>query len=320
MAESFVGIDVSKARLDVSARPSSERWSVPNNERGIADLVDRMLKVGPSLIVLEATGGFELACVGALAAAAAPVVVINPRQVRDFAKATGRLAKTDAIDAEVLAQFAEAVRPEVRVLPDETTEELKALVARRRQIVEMLGVEGNRLLSARPRVRPDIEAHIAWLKKRLGDFDRELEACIRSSSVWREKENVLRSAPGVGPVLTTSLLANVPELGSLNRKQIAALVGVAPLNRDSGTLKGRRTVWGGRASVRAALYMATLVAVRHNPVIKQFYVRLTSAGKPHKVAMVACMRKLLTILNLMIRDGKRWQFSDAPLLDIKDSC
>jgi len=269
-------------------------------------LVARLDQLRPALVVLEATGGMELPLVGALAAAGLPVVVINPRQAREFAKATGRLAKTDAIDAQVLAHFAEAVRPRLRPLADAAAQELSALMTRRRQLIEMLTAERNRLRTAAPAVRPDIQEHIRWLERRLADLDGDLSQTIRSSDIWREKDDLLQSAPGVGPVVSTTLLADLPELGALNRKEIAALVGVAPLNRDSGTLRGRRTVWGGRSKVRSALYMATLVATQRNPVIRIFYQRLLSAGKPKKVALTACMRKLLTILNAMIRSRTPW--------------
>jgi len=303
----FVGIDVSKERLDVARRPSGDGWAVANDDPGIAALVDRLRELPPALIVLEATGGLELAVTGALAAADLPVVVVNPRQVRDFAKATGRLAKTDTLDAAVLAQFAEAVRPARRPLRDADTQALGALLARRRQLVEMRTAEQNRLGSAPRRVRVEIQAHITWLNRRLARVDADLDQAIRSSPLWRAKDDLLRSTPGVGPVLATTLLADLPELGTLTRQRIAALVGVAPLNRDSGTLRGRRTVWGGRAQVRAVLYMSTLVAVRYNPVLQAFYLRLREAGKAPKVALTACMRKLLTILNAMVKHRTPWE-------------
>ena len=302
-----VGIDVAKDRLDVAQRPGTEAWGVTNDERGIADLVAHLRALRPALVVLEATGGIELPVVGALAAARLPVVVVNPRQTREFARATGRLAKTDAIDAQVLAQFAEAVRPALRPLPDAATHQLSSLVARRRQVIVMLTAEKNRLRTAAPAVRDHINEHILWLERSLSDLDSELGQVIHSSDIWRAQDNLLQSAPGVGPVLSTTLLAELPELGSLNRKEIAALVGVAPLNRDSGTLRGRRTVWGGRSQVRTALYMAALAATRFNPVIRAFYERLQTAGKPKKVALTACMRKLLTILNAMMRHQTPWQ-------------
>ena len=313
-----VGIDVAKERLEVAQRPGAEAWVVTNDEGGIADLVARLRVLRPALVVVEATGGIELPLVGALAAAGLPVVVVNPRQTREFARATGRLAKTDVIDAQVLAQFAEAVRPALRPLRDAATQQLSSLVTRRRQVIEMLTAEKNRLRTAAPAVRDHIKEHIRWLEGSLSDLDRELGQVIHSSDIWRAQDNLLQSAPGVGPVLSSTLLAALPELGSLNRKEIAALVGVAPLNRDSGTLRGRRTVWGGRSQVRAARYMAALVAARFNPVIRAFYQRLQAAGKPKKVALTACMRKLLTILNAMMRHQIPWQY--ALHLDSQDSC
>ncbi len=303
----FVGIDVSKDRLDVALRPTGERWAVANDEPGIARLVVRLQAVRPALVVLEATGGLELPVTGALAAAGLPVVVVNPRQVRDFAKATGQLAKTDALDADILAQFAEAVRPALRPLPDAATQALSALLARRRQLLEMRTAEKNRLGTAPRPVRAEIQAHIAWLTRRLARLDDALARTIRESPVWRERDDLLQSTPGVGPGLARTLLASLPELGTLNRKQIAALVGVAPLNRDSGTLRGKRTVWGGRAHVRAALYMSTLAATRYNPVIRAFYQRLCAAGKAKKVALTASMHKLLMILNAMLKTRTPWQ-------------
>jgi len=308
----YVGIDVSKQFLDVALRPSEERLRERNDEAGIAALVARLTSVAPELIVLEATGGLQASVVAALALAKLPVAVVNPRQVRDFAKASGRLAKTDALDAAVLAHFGEAMHPEPRPLLDAQTLELEALVTRRRQLIEMLTAETNRLQACQSRtVRPRIQANISWLKQQLKDVDRELGDAIRSSPVWREKEELLRSTPGVGRVVATTLLAELPELGTLDRKKIAALVGVAPLNHDSGKHRGARRVWGGRAPVRGALYMAALVATRCNPVIAEFYARLLRAGKAKKLALVACMRKLLTILNSMVHHSKSWQ----PALD-----
>jgi len=268
--------------------------------------MDQIGSLAPSGVVLEATGGFEMLVAGELELAGLPVSLVNPRQVRSFARATGRLAKTDAIDAQVLAQFAEAVKPPVRPLPDADTRELRSLVDRRRQLLEMVTSERNRLRLASKRVRPLIQEHILWLKQQADDLDKDIANLIRSSPIWRAQENLLRSTPGVGPVLSSTLLTHLPELGSLNRGQVAALVGVAPLNRDSGAFRGKRSVWGGRTAIRSALYMAALVATRYNPVIKAFYQRLRAAGKPAKVALNACMRKLLIILNSMLRHRTQW--------------
>ena len=303
----FVGIDVAKAQLDIALRPSGERWAVTNDDAGIAALVTRLQAIAPQLIVLEATGIYQRAAVAALSVAGLPVAVVNPRQARDFAKATGQLAKTDALDARVLAHVAEAVRPMPRPLPDTQADELRALLARRRQLVTMRTAEQNRLGSALPRLQPDIQAHIAWLNTRLTTLDDDLDTTLRASPVWQEREELLRSVPGIGPVCARTLLLDLPELGTLSRQRLAALVGVAPLNRDSGTLRGSRTTWGGRAHVRATLYMSTLVAVRYNPLLKAFYERLRAAGKAAKVALTACMRKLLTILNAMMKHHASWQ-------------
>jgi transposase len=303
----FIGIDVAKAQLEFACRPTGETGTVPNAEAGIRDLVARCQTLGPALIVLEATGGYEAAVVAALATAGLAVVVANPRQVRDFAKATGQLAKTDALDAQVLACFAERVRPTPRPLPDEAVQALDARLTRRRQLVEMLTAERNRLLIARPAVRRDLQQHIRYLERRLREADDDLHTAVKASPLWRVRDDLLQSVPGVGRVVSLTLLAELPELGRLSHKEIAALVGVAPLNRDSGTLRGKRLVYGGRAPVRAALYMAALVASKWNPVIRVFYLRLRAAGKPAKVALTACMRKLLTILNAMARSGTPWQ-------------
>lgn len=302
----FVGIDVSKATLDLAVRPTGERWQVPNDDPALPELVVRLRARAPTRLVLEATGGYEHAVVAALAAAGLPVVVANPRQVRDFGRATGLLAKTDRIDAALLALFAERVQPELRPLPAEAAQALDAFLTRRRQLVEMLIAERNRLSFAKRPIRRDIDQHIRWLQKRLKDVDRELAAAIEASPVWRATEDLLRTVPGIGPVVSRTLLGELPELGQLNRKQIAALVGVAPHARDSGTLRGKRMVWGGRAPVRAVLYMGALVAAKFNPVIRAFYQRLRAAGKPAKVALTACMRKLLIIVNAMVRNGTPW--------------
>ena len=307
----YAGIDVAGDRLDVALRPSGTVRTVAHDTTGIGELVSELQSLGPSVVVLESTGGLELSLAGALAAASLPVVVVNPRQVRDFARATGRLAKTDALDAQVLAHFAEAVRPAVRPMPDSGTQELRSLTARRTQVVEMLVAEKNRLGRASGTVAPRIRAHIQWLEQELDQLDQGLRQMLRRSRVWRERDDLLRSVPGVGPQLSVALLADLPELGTLGRRQIAALVGVAPMNRDSGNrdsgnMRGRRTVSGGRARVRAVLYMGALVAARHNPVIRSFYRRLLEAGKPKKLALTACMRKLLTILNSMVKTGEHW--------------
>ena len=299
----FVGIDVSKAQLDVAVRPTGNRWTLPYDEAGIEGLIPQIVDLGPALVLLEATGGLELPLVAALAAATLPVVVVNPRQVRDFARATGTLARTDALDAGVLAHFADAVRPDVRPLKDAETQVLNSPTARRRQVMAMLVSEKNRLGTAIGAVSPRIQAHIAWLEQELSDLDQGLRQTLRRSPVWREKDDLLRTVPGVGPQLSLTLLAHLPALGTLNRRQIAALVGVAPYNRDSGALRGKRAVWGGRSRVRAVLYMGALVASRHNPAIRDFYQRLLAAGKPKKVALVASMRELLVILNAMINHG-----------------
>ena len=302
----YAGIDVAKDRLDLALRPSGTVRTVAYDAAGISSLVSELQSLGPSAVVLESTGGLELPLAGALAAASLPVAVVNPRQVRDFAKATGRLAKTDALDAQVIAHFAEAVRPAMRPLPDSETRELHSLNARRTQVVEMLVAEKNRLGRAGQAVRPRIRAHIEWLEQELKDLDRGLRDMLRRSPVWREQDDLLRSVPGVGPQLSVALLADLPELGALGRRQIAALAGVAPMNRDSGSMRGRRSLSGGRGRVRAVLYMGALVASQHNPVIRSFYQRLLAAGKPKKLALTACMRKLLTILNSMVKHGQRW--------------
>jgi transposase len=302
----FVGIAVSKAQLDVALRPTDECWHVNNDESGIAGLVERLGTVQPTLLVLEATGGLEVPAAGALAEAGLPVVVVNPRHARDFAKATGRLAKTDSLDARGLAHFAEAVRPTPRPLPEAQAPALSALLTRRRQLVQRLTAERRRLQSAPQRIRADIQAHIAWLERRLARTDADLAAAIRSMPLWRATDEMLQSTPGVGPILSRTLVAEVPELGVLNRQKIAALIGVAPFNRDSGTLRGKRAVWGGRAHVRAVLDMSTLAAVRHNPVLKAFYERLRAVGKAPKVALTACMRQLLTMLNAMLKHRTPW--------------
>jgi transposase len=302
----FIGIDVAKARLDIAVRPDRDTWQTTNDASGIAELVARLDHRQPTLIVLEATGGYERPVAASLVAAGLPVAVVNPRQIRDFAKATGKLAKTDTLDAHVLAHFADAVRPAPRPPPDADTQALAAILARRRQLVAMLTAEQNRLHTAPTAIRERIGAHIGWLEEELQDIDTELARTIADDPIWRERDALLRSVPGVGPVLATTLLAEPPQLGTLTRHQVAALAGVAPLNRDSGSRRGIRTVWGGRARVRGALYMAALVATRYNPVIRAFYERLCAAGKPKKVALTACMRKLLTILNALLAHRTPW--------------
>jgi transposase len=308
----FVGVDIAKADFVVACRPAGTSWTALNNAPGITDTVARVRALAPTLIVVEATGGYETPLVAALATAGLSVVVANPRQVRDFAKSTGQLAKTDRLDAQLLALFAERVRPTPRPLPDVVVQQLNALMTRRRQLLDMLTAEGNRLEHAAAPIRREITRHIRWLERRVTAVDRDLDDTIQKSPVWRAKENLLRTVPGIGPVVSRTLLADLPELGRLNRKQIAALVGVAPLARDSGTLRGKRTVWGGRAPVRAVLYMGALVATRRNPVLRAFYRRLVEAGKPKKVALIACMRKLLTILNAMMRSNTAWEQISQP--------
>jgi transposase len=303
-----VGIDVSKNTLDSAVHESGATWSSNNDSSGCTALAAKLKQLQATSIVLEATGGCETLITAILAAADLPVIVVNPRQVRDFAKATGQLAKTDRLDCRVLAHFAAALEPPVRTRKSDETQHLEALLARRRQIVEMLVAEKNRLANHRdPAVVKDLRAHIAWLERRLSSSDDELQQALKNSPLWRERDQLLRSVPGVGPVLSLTLLAQLPELGALNRKEIAKLVGVAPFNWDSGQWRGSRHIWGGRATVRAPLFMATLCAIRINPTIKSFYRRLIAAGKAPKVAIIACMRKLLTILNVMIKTQTSWR-------------
>ena len=303
----FVGIDVAKATLDIALRPSEQLWQILYDDAQIEALVIQLSELSPTLIVVEATGGLERILVAALVAANLPVVVINPRLARDFAKAIGRLAKTDRIDAQVLAHYGEAIRPSRRPLPDADTQQLRALVDRRRQLMDMMSAEQSRLNTSSARIRDAIEYHLTWLRQQVARLDEDLDGMLKASSLWREYDAILQSTPGVGPVLSRTLISQLPELGDLNRKEVAALVGVAPFNRDSGTWRGRRTIWGGRATVRAVLYMSTLVATRYNPVIREFYERLLVSGKVKKVALIACMRKLLTILNAMIKHQQQWQ-------------
>ena len=308
MEPMFIGIDVAKDRLDVNIQPSGDAFTVTRDEPGLADLARRLETVGPTLIALEATGGYEVVVAATLAAAALPVVVVNPRQIREFARSTGRLAKPDTLDAYAIAAFAAAVRPAVRAIPDAQARWLAQLVARRRQLVDMLGAEPNRgRLIEPPALKRRLDAHIRWLERALHELDGDIDTTIRSSPMWRATEDLLRSVPGLGPITAFTLIADLPELGHLDRRKIAALVGVAPINRDRGTLRGRRMIAGGRAAVRPVLYMATLSAVRHNPIIAAFYQRFVTAGRPGKVALTAAMRKRLVILNAILRDQRPWQ-------------
>lgn len=302
-----VGIDVAKAKLDVALSPTEPIVTIDNTEAGLQPLLTRLHRLRPTRIVVEATGGYEQLVVRLLVEAGLPIIVVNPRQVRAFAKATGQLAKTDAIDAHLLALFAARVQPALRAQPDPGTMALAALLARRRQLVAMITDEKHRRHQASPPIRKTIQAHLTWLERQLATLDREFTTTIRQSPVWQAHTDLLQSVPGVGPVLSRTLLADLPELGRLSRRQVAALVGIAPFNQDSGRRRGRRTCWGGRAPVRTALYMATLVATKYNPVIAACYHRLLAAGKCKKVALVACMRKLLTILNAMVKHQTKWQ-------------
>lgn len=308
MERIFVGIDVAKPHLDIHVRPTDERFRLLRDAAGLGNLVERLRPLGPVLVVLEATGGYEVPVAAALGSAGLPVAVVNPRQIRDFARATGQLAKTDTLDALIIARFAEAVQPEARPLPTAQAQALGELVARRRQLTDMLGAESNRQQQAHdPRLQRRIATHIRWLTKALAELEADLDDTIRSSPLWRAQDNLLQSVPGVGGVTAFTLIADLPELGHLDRRKIAALVGIAPLNRDSGAWRGRRMIAGGRPTVRCVLYMAALTAIRFNPVIAHFYQRLTAAGRPKKVALIAAMRKLLTLLNAILRDQRPWQ-------------
>ena len=307
-APSFVGIDVSKDRLDVHVRPSSQTLTAARDSTGLQQLVGSLRKLAPALIVLEATGGFEITVAAALASAGLPLAVVNPRQIRDFARATGRLAKTDALDAQVIALFAERIRPEPRPLADADSQNLAELIARRRQVVEMIGMETNRLYQVRnARVQRMLRTTVNALTAQLAELDRDIDDTIKRSPVWRAADNLLTSVPGIGDVTAHTLIADLPELGQLDRRRLAALVGVAPINRDSGQMRGKRTIAGGRSDVRNALYMATLSAIRWNPIISQHYKGLVERGRPKKVALVACMRRLLGILNAIMRTNTPWQ-------------
>jgi len=306
-AEIFVGIDVAKGQLDMAIRDQDEMWRHANDEAGIEAMVEQLTAMGPTLVVLEASGGWEMMAVAELASAELPVVVVNPTRVRRFAQAAGRWAKTDKIDARLLAHFAAAIRPQVRPLRSEEQAHLAALITRRRQVVQMLTAEKNRRHTTHGPLRQRLEEHIGWMERERAELEKELRVMVRKSPVWQAKERLLLSMPGVGPVTSLTLLAELPELGTLNRQQIAALVGVAPFNRDSGPRRGHRRIFGGRAEVRSVLYMAALSAAKSNPSIRDFYHRLLRRGKVKKVALTACMRKLLVILNAMIRDQQPWQ-------------
>jgi transposase len=312
VAWTSVGIDVSKAALVIRVEPSGECWTSGTTPDAVSTLVTRLTTVRPDVVVMEATAGFEVPVAVACAAAGLPVAVVNPRQIRAFAQAIGRTAKTDPIDAEVIARFGERVRPEPRALPDAETQALAALVTRRRQLLEMLQAERQRLAqAATPAVRRDLQQHVRWLERRVTDVDDEMQKRIQHRPAWRAKDDLLRSVPGIGPTVSRTRLGELPELGQLDRRTIAALVGVAPLNRDSGCFRGKRMIWGGRASVRQALYMAALVASRYNAPLRTFYQRLQAAGKPKKLALVAVMRKLLTIINAMVKHNQEWQLKTA---------
>jgi len=309
--EIFVGIDVAKAWLDIAVHEQEEAFRTGNDDIGIVSLVKRLKKLKPTLIVLEATGGFEMLMVAELTHTGLPVVVVNAKRIRDFARATGRLAKTDKLDAKVLAHFAAVVRPALRSLRSEEEEQLTALLTRRRQVLDMLTVEKNRLVTVRAKMRSEIEAHIQWLSRSLKELDHEIKDFVAGTPVWKEKDALLQSVPGVGPVTSATMLGMLPELGKLNRQEIAALVGVAPVNKDSGKKQGKRRVYGGRADVRSVLYMAALAAKKFNPVIRKFYERLIKHGKEKKVALTACMRKLLVILNAMMHTNQPWRTQAA---------
>lgn len=309
----WVGIDVSKAHLDVYLRHSGQQFQVSNQACGIEELVQRLLPIPVARVILEATGGLEQPVAQALQERGIGIAIINPRQGRDFAKASGKLAKTDRIDAAVLAHFGEAMQPEVSVLASANEQALQEAVTRRRQLVEMLSAEKNRQSALRGKMRQSVEEHLEWLEQRIRELDEAIEQLSQAHEQWRSHQALLTSTPGIGPVIATTLIAMLPELGQVSDKRISALVGVAPLNRDSGKYRGARTTWGGRANVRALLYMGALVGIQHNPVLKAFYARLLAQGKAKKVALTACMHKLVRILNAMIRDGKPWQPTVPPM-------
>ncbi len=313
MKKDYIGVDVSKETLDVASYVSHSKWQFPNNDSGIKQMVQIISKLNPALVVMESTGGYETPSAYALNKAGIDCAVVNPRETRDFAKATKKLAKTDVIDARVLAHFAAAIQPEPRPLSDEQTQELEAILSRRRQLVEMIISEKNHLHMAREIVKKEIVAHIDYMEKELGNIDINLKGRIEESPIQREKYNLLQSVPGVGPNIAATIVIELPELGNLNRKQIAALVGVAPLNHDSGTRRGKRSPWGGRPRVRTAIYMAAMVGIRYNPLIRALYLRMCSAGKAKKVALVACMHKLVTIMNAMLKNRVAWHYRPVPV-------
>jgi len=310
----FVGIDIAKNSMEVTVYGNKDHWEYANDENGLAKLMIKIKRLAPALIVMEATGGYEITVAAELQARGYPVGVVNPRHIRDFARSVGILAKTDTLDARVIARYAATVRPVPRDLPDSETQRMGMILMRRRQVIAMLTSEKNRLYQAGPAVRERIKEHITFLERELDDINKELSKIVEDNPEWKEKSDIMQSVPGVGPNLAITLLADFPELGNLNRKQTAALVGVAPFSRDSGKMRGKRSVWGGRNTVRNAAYMSTFVAIRFNPLLKAFFERLKAAGKPHKVAMVACMRKLLCILNAMLKNHTLWQKSVPQLI------
>jgi transposase len=312
--QTYVGIDVAKDSMEVTVHEGKEHWNYANDESGLAKLVTKMKKLSPNLIVLEATGGYEITIAAEIQSNGFPVAVVNPRHIRDFAKSVGILAKTDILDARVIARFAATVQPPSRVLPESETQELGAIIMRRKQMIAMLTAEKNRLQQANQAVKERIQIHITWLKQELDDINKEMNKMVQNNEEWKEKDEIIQSVPGVGPNLSFTLLADFPELGTLNRKQTAALSGIAPFNRDSGTLRGKRTIWGGRDIVRTATYMSAFVAIRYNPLLKCFFQRLVAAGKPYKVAIVACMRKLLCILNAMLKNRTTWNYRDTQVM------
>ncbi len=312
--EIYIGIDVSKEHLDVYILEHDKHFQFLQTETGLSELVETIKPFNTALVVLEATGGFKNNAASLLASSNIPVAVVNPRQVRDFAKATGTLAKTDCLDAKIIAMFGKAIKPNISAIPDETLKHINLLVRRRAQLVSILAKEKNRLSLSSGFMTKSVKKHIAWLEKELKQFDKNINNFIKSSPIYKEKVQALKSTPGCGPVLASSLIALMPELGKLNRKKIALLVGLAPLNNDSGKFKGKRRIRGGRKNIRSILYMATLTAIRFNPVLKEFYERLVSKGKPKKVAITACMRKLLVTLNAMCRTNTAWSLKDQLMM------